>query len=201
MPRSVARFTALGARVGRSWREVEDAARFLRGPLAKVVMALAVAAALLVPIVATATPAVAATIGTQFGNTSYVNFNFGETYSFQGHVIRLESCVANACNVAVDGDSRELVVAQRALPTVISGVRVFLADNRAVANVTSNTDFPLTHALTTGDALLGISDPALPLVDTAWFTFPIDLSHGFKWSMEEASYIFAFRNPTRARRH
>ncbi|MHC4406813.1 MAG: hypothetical protein ACYTG0_44910 [Planctomycetota bacterium] len=71
------------------------------------------------------------------------------------------------------------------LAAIINGVRIFLADTRPVATLTTDEKFPLVHAALTRDALLCSSDPAQPLLDLQRFTFPVSRADGFRWCLAE----------------
>lgn len=133
-----------------------------------------------------------------WGNALYVDLAVGQSHSFLGRTVTLLSITANYARVAVDGEQRELIVARRALPEVVNGVRIFIADNRHVADATTDVAFPDVHGLLTRDALLVLSDPAKPLLDRARYTFPIDRSDGYRWTMEEDSHMFAYLGERRS---
>ena len=154
---------SLGGRRGRSYREVEDVGAIPAWAAREGRHRAPVAAALLVPIVATATfrsccvPS-KPSLGTRVTSTSTL-------------VRRTASRVTSSSSNRVSptpATSRSMgtAPARRRGASTPDGhlrMRVFLADNRAVANVTSNTDFPLTHALTTGDAFSESPIPASTL--------------------------------------
>lgn len=133
-----------------------------------------------------------------WGNAVYANLNIGESLPYLGKTIRLLDVTNNVATVSVDGETRPLTMARLALPTVINGVRVFVADTRPVASLTTDDKYPLVHATLTGDALLCLSDPARPLLDPERFTFPISRDDGFRWTMAENSHMFAYLRPQRS---
>lgn len=130
-----------------------------------------------------------------WGNGLYVDLAVGDTFAFMDKEIKLVSMDAHFCEVQVDGVGAELKVARRCLPEVINGVRVFVADNENVDDLTTDGKYLLIHAATTRDALLCLSDPAKPLLDPQRFCFPIRRSDGYAWSMQEDSHMFAFLHP------
>lgn len=136
----------------------------------------------------------------RWGNATYVSLAVGEGCSFLGKRVGLVAVQGRYCTVQVDGVAMELVVARRALPQVIAGIRVFVADNRPVASCTveSRYGFLDLHGAATKDALLCLSDPSEPLLDPERFTFPIDRTDGYEWSMEEDSHMLAFLGPDRS---
>jgi hypothetical protein len=76
------------------------------------------------------------TIRQTWGNAVYVDLAIGESHTYLDKTVRLVSLENNFCTIEVDGEQRNLIVARRALPEVINGVRVFVADNRNVAEFT-----------------------------------------------------------------
>jgi hypothetical protein len=80
-------------------------------------------------------------------------------------------------------------VARRDLPTVVGNVRVFLADTRDVAALT--TDAP-KHGSTSRDALLCLSNAKRPLLDPRQYAFPVSRRDGFSWHMSEQSHMHAY---------
>lgn len=134
----------------------------------------------------------------KWGNAIYVNLSIGEQYSYMGKTVCLVSSKNQACVVEVDGKRKELLVARRCLPEVIDGVRVFVADNRHVAELTTTEKNQNVHAALTKDALLCLSDPSKPLLDPSKYVFPIDRIDGFEWNMGENSHMFAYLRPVRA---
>ena len=133
-----------------------------------------------------------------WGNAIYVNLDVGESYRYLSKSVTLLGVTNNVATVSVDGESRKLYLARLELPTVVDGVRVFLADTRPVATLTTDESFPRIHAALTGDALLCLSDATQPLLDPQRFTFPVSRDDGFRWSMAENSHTFAYLRPARS---
>ena len=125
----------------------------------------------------------------KWGNAVYVDLAVGDDADFLGKQVKLVSMQANYCTVQVNGMTKELIVARRSLPEIINGVRVFVAMNRSVARITPDC---ATHeyGLMRKDALLCLSDPALPLLNPERYTFPISGRDGYTWSMDEGSHMF-----------
>jgi murein DD-endopeptidase MepM/ murein hydrolase activator NlpD len=134
----------------------------------------------------------------QWGNAVYVDLAVGESYHYKDRTVTLLAIEGNSAWIDVEGTRESLVVARRELPKVVAGVRIFLADNRVVATLTTDSAFPRTHGLTTRDALLCLSDASQPLLDPARFTFPISRSDGYEWSMEENGHMFAYMGQFRS---
>ncbi|MHB8897555.1 MAG: M23 family metallopeptidase [Thermoguttaceae bacterium] len=133
-----------------------------------------------------------------WGNAVYVNLQVGQSFQYQNTAIKLDSLTNNTATVSLNGQTRTLVVARQSLPEVVAGVRIFLADTRPVAELTTDEKFPLVHGALTGDALLCLSDAGRPLLDPERFTFPISRDDGFRWSMAENSHMFAYLRPARS---
>lgn len=125
----------------------------------------------------------------RWGNALYVDFSLGDAYVFLEKRIVLIAMAHDSSTVRVGEKEVVLRVARRALPVVIDGVRLFLADNRNVKELTSD---PAFHGLTRKDALLCLSDASRPLLDAEQYTFPISRRDGYHWHMEERSQMFTY---------
>jgi murein DD-endopeptidase MepM/ murein hydrolase activator NlpD len=126
----------------------------------------------------------------EWGNAIYVDMAINEEFPYLGKTISLVGCKNNYCTVEVDRTQEDLIVARRALPTEINGVRVSVAMNKNVKKLTSLLDREL--GLCKKDALLCLSDPSLPLLNSEQFTFPISRQDGYVWSMEAGSHMFSY---------
>lgn len=104
----------------------------------------------------------------------------------------------NWCLVDVNGVQNKLIVARRALPTVVNGIRIFISDNRNVEELTTDIASPHAHDALIKDALLCLSDPLKPLLDSEKFRFPIDRKDGFKWAMSANSHMWGYLGPERS---
>lgn len=134
----------------------------------------------------------------RWGNAFYFNLSVGESTEFLGKNIHLVSMENNWCLMDVDGVRENLIVARRALPVVVNGIRIFIADNRNVEKLTTDEANPHVHDALTKDALLCLSDPSRPLLDHKKFTFPVDRSDGFEWTKAENSHMWAYLGPARS---
>jgi murein DD-endopeptidase MepM/ murein hydrolase activator NlpD len=128
----------------------------------------------------------------------YVNLNIGDSLPYLGKSVTLSGVTNNIATDSVDVETRKLTLARLALPTVINGVRVFVADTRPAGSRTADEKYPMVHAALLGDALLCLSDPARPLLDPERFAFPVSRDDGFRWSMAENSHMFAYLRPQRS---
>jgi len=118
----------------------------------------------------------------RWGSAIYVDLAVGDSITFLGRQVKLISTHASHCTVRVD---------DRSLPEVVNGVRIFVAMNRSVAQITPNSATG-EYGLMRGDALLCLSDPTRPLLEPERYTFPISGRDGYRWSMEEGSHMFAY---------
>lgn len=133
----------------------------------------------------------------QWGNTTYVDFAVGDSYIFQGKKVTLVALDANYAIVNVGDTEKRLIKVVRALPTVMEGVRVFVADTRITKELTTD---PEVHGLLQKDALIALSDASKPLLDPDQYTFPVGRIDGYNWHMEESSGMFSYYGePWRAR--
>ncbi len=139
-----------------------------------------------------------ATLGApyQWGNQYFYDVAIGEEVSFFGHTVKLLSNNGAASVVSVDGGPPvSLLTVTRSLPTVVNGVRLFLAFNRPFERSSPHNWNGYGNHLfdnMTKDALLVLSDPNLPLLPASAYTFPISRADGFDWQFTENSHNFAF---------
>lgn len=124
-----------------------------------------------------------------WGNATYINLSVNESYVYSGKKITLVSMENNYCTIKVGDTGKRLVVARRTLPDVMEGIRVFVADNKNVKELTSDSEY---HGLLTKDAFICLSDAARPLLDPERYCFPISRRDGYDWHMEESSHMFAY---------
>ena len=97
-----------------------------------------------------------------WGDALYVDMSVGDSFSYLEKGVTLLGIKGNYCTIDVNGQSKQLIVARRALPEVINGIRVFSADNQNVKQLTNDNQ---NHGLLTRDALLCLSDPDKPLLN------------------------------------
>lgn len=134
-----------------------------------------------------------------WGNAVYVDLAVGESYHYSGKTLRVLGVHGQYCTVEIDGETACLSVARLDLPQVVNGVRVFVSDNRVVADLTpGHPTRPNLHGALGKDALLCLSDPARPLLDPERYAFPVDRSDGYDWIMGENSHMFAYLHEWRS---
>lgn len=124
-----------------------------------------------------------------WGNATYVDCFVNESIEFSGKKITLVSLENNFCTVRVGSVDERLVVARRSLPVVIEGIRIFIADNKNVKNISTDSEY---HGLMKHDAFICLSDASQPLLDPERYIFPISRQDGYHWHMEESSHMFSY---------
>ncbi len=125
----------------------------------------------------------------RWGNGFYYNMDLGETVVFNEVEMTLLNINNHYNQLKIGEDTLWLKVARRSLPETVSGVRIFVADNKNVKALASN---PSAHGLLTGDALVCLSDFSKPLLDPFQYSFPVSFKDGFFWNAEENSHIFSY---------
>jgi hypothetical protein len=125
----------------------------------------------------------------KWGNTSYFNINVGESVVFQDTEIKLLQIKNHYNQLLVGEDTIWLKISRRTLPTVVSGVRIFIADNRNVKALDLDSGI---HSLLSKDVLVALSSFKEPMLDSKKFIFPISFNDGFLWSVEEDSHMFSY---------
>lgn len=124
-----------------------------------------------------------------WGNVSYFNANQGESIYFNNieiKVLRLE----NQYNIIkIDHDTVCVKVSKRALAIPGRGVRLFVADNKHVKDLTDDKN---VHGLLNNDVLLGVCKLDEKMLEPSSYAFPVSYNDGFLWSAEEDSYMFSY---------
>lgn len=125
----------------------------------------------------------------QWGNASYFNLNIGETLTFQNTEVKLLQLKNHFNKFKIGEDTVWLKVSRRTLPETVSGMRVFVADNKNIKALASN---PEIHSILQKDVLVCLSNLKEPLLNPNKYFFPISFNDGFLWSAEENSYMFSY---------
>lgn len=125
----------------------------------------------------------------KWGNGSYFNLNVGETVIFQNTEVKLLQLKNHFNQIKIGEDTVWLKVSRRTLPQIVSGIRVFVADNM---NVKALTTDPNVHGLLKKDILICLSNYNTALLSQNNYVFPISFNDGFLWSAEEDSYMFSY---------
>ena len=97
-----------------------------------------------------------------WGNARYFNLNEGESCTFNNVEIKLLRLENHFSHIKVGNDTIFIKVSRRTLPVISQGLRLFVADNKNVKSITSDSQ---VHSLLKKDALICVSDnmPGLPL--------------------------------------
>jgi len=125
----------------------------------------------------------------QWGNGFYYNMNEGDEITFNNVEIKLLQIKNHFNQIRIGNDTLWLKVARRSLPCELGGIRIFVADNRNVKELTGDS---LVHGLLTKDALVCLSLSIKPLLDPDKYIFPVSFNNGFLWGAEENSYMFSW---------
>lgn len=125
----------------------------------------------------------------RWGNCWYFNLNEGESVHFKNQEIKLLKLHNHFNRLKIGEDTLWLKVSRRTLPTMIGGIRIFVADNKNVKDLTSDS---LRHGLLSKDALICLSDFQEPMLNFNQYIFPVSFSDGFLWGVEEDSHMFSF---------
>ena len=124
----------------------------------------------------------------RWGNGFYYNLGIGEKITFNQVEVELLEAENHYNRLRVGENIIWLKVSRRALPVELQGIRIFVADNKAVSNLDPGSP---VHGLLTKDALICLSELSKPLLDPAAYTFPVSFNNGFTWNAEEDSYMFS----------
>jgi len=125
----------------------------------------------------------------QWGNASYYNISIGESISYQNKEIKLLGLNNHYNQLQVGNDTVWIKVSRRTLPLIVDGVRLFVADNKNVAGLSSVTEI---HGLLKKDALICLSNLTEKLLNPKDFLFPVSYNDGFIWKTEETSHMFSY---------
>ena len=125
----------------------------------------------------------------KWGNAAYFNLNVGESIFFNNAQIKLLKLENHFNQIQVNRDTIWIKVSKRSLPASINGLRIFVADNKNVKELTTDRS---VHGLLTKDALICISDNMELMLNSNQYIFPISFNDGFLWSTEEDSHMFSY---------
>lgn len=126
-----------------------------------------------------------------WGNAFYFNIKIGETITFQNTDVKLLQQKNHFNQFIIGADTVWLKVSRRTLPKTINNIRIFVADNKNVKALTTDSE---VHGLLKSDALICLSDFSKPILNKNKYIFPISFNDGFLWSVEENSTMFAYQN-------
>src|SRR5690554_160064 len=124
-----------------------------------------------------------------WGEGSYYNLKIGESIYYNDKEVKLLQIHNHYNQIKVGSDTLWLKVARRTVPIELDDIRIFVADNRKVNALGTDS---CIHNLLIKDVLLCISQTSLPLLNFAQYHFPVSFNDGFVWNAEEDSYTFSF---------
>ena len=127
--------------------------------------------------------------GFHWGNGYYYNMDTGDKVIFNDVEVELLQVKNHYNKIRLGDDSLWLKVARRSLPVEVGKIRIFVADNRNVKELTRDS---LVHGLLTKDALVCLSSSDVPLLEPDRYIFPVSFNDGFLWGAEEDSYLFSW---------
>ncbi len=129
--------------------------------------------------------------GFNWGNTSYLNMNVGDSIEYNSLIIKVLELDNHFNKISIGNDTVWIKVSRRTLPINVNGVRLFVADNKNVQNIHDDNNL---HSLLFKDVMVGVSEPNKRMLESDQYVFPISFNDGFLWSAEEDSYVFSFQN-------
>jgi hypothetical protein len=132
----------------------------------------------------------------QWGDGFYFNMNAGDIITFNNVEVELMKIENHYNQVRIGKDTLWMKVARRSLPFQSGNIRIFIADNRNVKELTN--DSPV-HGLLIKDALICLCYSFKPFPDPGRYFFPVSFNDGFMWSMEENSYLFSWSGKDKSR--
>ncbi len=125
----------------------------------------------------------------RWGNAEYYNLNIGQSIQSRGTEIKLLNLKNHLNRLKIGNDTLWLKVSRRTVPKLSDNLRIFVADNKTVKELTSDNE---VHNLLTGDALICVSALNEPLINPLRYKFPVSFNNGFLWSAEEDRYMFSY---------
>ncbi len=125
----------------------------------------------------------------RWGNSSFYNLNVGDSIVCNGTGLELLEITNHFNKIKIGKDTTWLKVSRRSLPSGLSNLRVYVADNVNVKNLTDDNE---VHGLLTKDALICVSFNDKNMLDPLRYIFPVSYNDGFFWRGEEDSYIFSY---------
>lgn len=124
-----------------------------------------------------------------WGNVSYFNINKGESILFNSIKIKVVDIENRYNTLKVGTDTVCIKVSKRSLAVDEPGVKLFVADNKFVKELTDDKN---VHGLLTKDVLLGVCSNSDKMLDPNRYVFPVSFYDGYLWSAEEDSYMFSY---------
>ncbi len=125
----------------------------------------------------------------RWGNATYVSLALKEPLSFEGSEVELLAMKNHYNRIRVDHDTAWIGVCFRSPAVILGNLRVFVADNKNVAALSSRKE---NHGLLEKDVLVALSPAAGPLIETWDFAFPVSFTGGYLWRNNEDTYMFSY---------
>ncbi len=125
-----------------------------------------------------------------WGNSYYYDMKTGDNVIFNNIDVKLLRIENHFNLIKVGADTLDIKVSRRSLPVEVKGIKIFIADNRNIKKLSSDT---LMHGLLNNDALICICEKDKPFLDPGSFVYPVSFNDGFQWSAEEDSYMFSWQ--------
>ena len=124
-----------------------------------------------------------------WGNASFFNLAVGESFLFGNNEIQLLEIENHFNKIRIDADTIIIKISRRSLPIVFGEVMIYVADNKNVKLLSSNSE---VHGLLQKDALIAVSTFNKPLLDFDKYVFPVSFSNGFSWNFDTDRYLFSW---------
>ncbi len=137
----------------------------------------------------------------QWANSTYLNLELNAPVNWQSHTLVLTAATTAGASLRVDDHTLTLPLSRNTPATICGNLRLFCADTRAAASLTTDT-FTRSrriHGCLQSEALIGISPAPQPMLPPERFCFPIvGTDAPYVWHMRESSHMFAYMAPDRS---
>ena len=124
-----------------------------------------------------------------WGNASFFNLTVGESFLFGNREIQLLELENHFNKIRIDADTVWIKTSRRNLPVTTGEIMVYVADNKNVKSLASNSEI---HGLLQKDALIAVSYSNKPLLDFDKYVFPVNFNDGFSWNFDTDRYLFSW---------
>jgi hypothetical protein len=124
-----------------------------------------------------------------WGNVSYFNLSQSESIYYNSVEIKLLALKNQFNTIAIGQDTICAKVSKRTLAIPGRGVRLFVADNKFVKELTDDKE---VHGLLKKDVLLGVCKLGEKMLEPNRFVFPVSFNDGFLWNADEDTYMYSY---------
>ena len=124
-----------------------------------------------------------------WGNASFFDLAVGESFLFGNNEIQLIEIENHFNKIRIGADTVSIKTNRRSLPIVFGEVMIYVADNKNVKLLASNSE---VHGLLQKDALIAVSAFNKPLLDFNKYVFPVIFNNGFLWNFDNDNYLFSW---------